>query len=128
MTGVVVHQCPKCELRFSFRTELEQHLREDHPEPIGALQTPVAEVAEAVDPAPSPPVPPAASGSAARRRAAQSWVRIAGLLLAIAGVLLVAYAGVFVSIASAAIVAGVLLLAGVICVWRLRAQAREPRR
>ncbi len=25
-----VHQCPICPLRFSFRTELEFHLREDH--------------------------------------------------------------------------------------------------
>lgn len=27
-----VHQCPKCELRFSFRTELEHHCREEHPD------------------------------------------------------------------------------------------------
>ncbi len=25
-----VHQCPACELRFRFRTELEYHLAEDH--------------------------------------------------------------------------------------------------
>jgi hypothetical protein len=27
---MTVHQCPRCPLRFSFRTELEFHLREDH--------------------------------------------------------------------------------------------------
>jgi hypothetical protein len=27
---MAVHQCPRCQLRFSFRTELEFHLREDH--------------------------------------------------------------------------------------------------
>ena len=27
---MAVHQCPHCPLRFSFRTELEFHLREDH--------------------------------------------------------------------------------------------------
>ena len=26
-----VHQCPKCELRFALRTELEYHCREEHP-------------------------------------------------------------------------------------------------
>lgn len=27
-----VHQCPKCELRFTLRPELEYHCREEHPE------------------------------------------------------------------------------------------------
>jgi hypothetical protein len=26
-----VHQCPRCELRFASRPELEDHLREEHP-------------------------------------------------------------------------------------------------
>lgn len=30
MIVMAVHQCPRCPLRFSFRTELEFHLREDH--------------------------------------------------------------------------------------------------
>jgi hypothetical protein len=25
-----VHQCPHCPLRYTYRTELEYHLREDH--------------------------------------------------------------------------------------------------
>jgi hypothetical protein len=25
-------QCPECELRFQFATELEEHLRSDHPD------------------------------------------------------------------------------------------------
>jgi hypothetical protein len=29
---MTVHQCPKCELRFSWVTELEDHCRQDHPE------------------------------------------------------------------------------------------------
>ncbi len=28
-----VHQCPRCELRFISRPELEEHLREVHPAP-----------------------------------------------------------------------------------------------
>ena len=27
-----IHQCPKCELRFEFRTELDDHCWHDHPE------------------------------------------------------------------------------------------------
>jgi hypothetical protein len=27
-----VHQCPKCELRFTWKTELDMHCREDHPD------------------------------------------------------------------------------------------------
>lgn len=26
-----VHQCPKCELRFAWKTELDDHCRQDHP-------------------------------------------------------------------------------------------------
>jgi hypothetical protein len=33
-TADSVHQCPRCDLRFAFRTELEDHLRADHPGPI----------------------------------------------------------------------------------------------
>ena len=27
----MTHQCPKCELRFSWHTELDDHCRTDHP-------------------------------------------------------------------------------------------------
>ncbi len=29
---MTVHQCPKCELRFTWKTELDDHCREDHPQ------------------------------------------------------------------------------------------------
>jgi hypothetical protein len=28
----MTHQCPKCELRFTWQTELEDHCRLDHPQ------------------------------------------------------------------------------------------------
>jgi len=28
---MTVHQCPKCELKFSWTTELDDHCRTDHP-------------------------------------------------------------------------------------------------
>ncbi len=39
-----IHQCPRCELRFAFHTEVEDHLRVDHPAPVDEEQA---------DPAPS---------------------------------------------------------------------------
>jgi hypothetical protein len=29
---MTIHQCPKCELRFDWKTELEDHCWHDHPE------------------------------------------------------------------------------------------------
>jgi|GEM_PF-3229101 len=29
---MTVHQCPKCELRFTWKTELEDHCATDHPQ------------------------------------------------------------------------------------------------
>ena len=29
---MTIHQCPKCELRFDFKTELDDHCWHDHPE------------------------------------------------------------------------------------------------
>jgi hypothetical protein len=29
---MTIHQCPKCELRFSWVTELDDHCRSDHPD------------------------------------------------------------------------------------------------
>jgi hypothetical protein len=31
---MTVHHCPQCELTFSFKTELEWHLREEHAPPV----------------------------------------------------------------------------------------------
>jgi hypothetical protein len=28
---MTMHQCPKCELRFTWQTELDDHCRTDHP-------------------------------------------------------------------------------------------------
>lgn len=29
---MTVHQCPKCELRFAWKTELDDHIWHDHPD------------------------------------------------------------------------------------------------
>ena len=50
-----VHQCPSCELRFRYKTELEYHWREEHqPLPDTGLEPPVGRAGdeEAEGPAP----------------------------------------------------------------------------
>jgi hypothetical protein len=57
---MTIHQCPKCELRFDFKTELDDHCWHDHPEfrheyPV---QHPAAEPPAPMDPAAHlPPAP-----------------------------------------------------------------------
>ena len=67
MTATTIHQCPRCELRFANRSELEHHVRTDHlpvpgddppiPPPTGGV------ILVPVDPAagPTPAVPLAAA-------------------------------------------------------------------
>jgi hypothetical protein len=52
MTEVL--QCPYCDLRFSTRSELEQHKAFDHPEPEQEPPAAVAPPASAVQPAVQP--------------------------------------------------------------------------
>jgi hypothetical protein len=45
---MTIHQCPKCELRFERKTELDDHCWHDHPEfrheyPVGVAPHPVAD-------------------------------------------------------------------------------------
>ena len=56
---MTVHQCPKCELRFGWRTELDDHCWHDHPEfrhEYPATAHPVAAVPDPVDEVPGVPV------------------------------------------------------------------------
>jgi hypothetical protein len=95
---------------------MEHHLREDHPQPV-MDQAPTIQVAETVRPtAPTARLDAGPSGPAARRKASR---RIVGILLTIAAVLLVAYAAVYVSIPSAVIAGGILLVLSVIYVRSL---------
>ncbi len=47
---MTIHQCPKCELRFSWKTELDDHCWHDHPKfhhdyPVGVVPPLVPEPA-----------------------------------------------------------------------------------
>lgn len=62
---MAAHQCPSCSLRFSFRTELDYHLREDHVPTVGVdhVSAPVMVGASSLDAVVPPPraMAPAAS-------------------------------------------------------------------
>jgi Flp pilus assembly protein TadB len=128
MTGLVVHQCPKCELRFSFRTELEYHLKEDHPAPAiphDTTDSPDTGRAGETSPAPLPAVRPVAvrgDGSTSKRR-------LAALVCAIATVALVAYVAIVISNVWTAVVITALVVAlATFYVRHARGRARIPRR
>ena len=94
---------------------MEHHLREDHPQPV-VDQTPAIQVVETVRPtAPAARLVAGPSGPDARRKASR---RIVGILLTIGAVLLVAYAAVYVSIPSAVIAGGILLVLTVVYLRR----------
>jgi hypothetical protein len=51
---MTIHQCPKCELRFDWKTELDDHCWHDHPEfrheyPAQPARPPVADAADIAD-------------------------------------------------------------------------------
>lgn len=55
---MTIHQCPKCELRFNWKTELDDHCWHDHPEfrhDYPASVAPVPVVDAAAQPAESVP-------------------------------------------------------------------------
>lgn len=49
---LTIHQCPKCELRFDHRTELDDHCWHDHPEFRHDYPAVVVKPAEPEPPAP----------------------------------------------------------------------------
>jgi len=126
MTYSVVHQCPKCELRFSFRTELEHHLRVDHPAPVTAGR---AAVNAAEVPAASALLlvaPPAVTSR--RRVGARRRLPVVGLLVVFAAALLVAYSAISLSTSATAIIAVAVFMVVASYARRSRGRPRVPRR
>lgn len=57
---MTIHQCPKCELRFDWKTELDDHCWHDHPEfrheyPVTHRPAPVAAATPRAQPLPVAP-------------------------------------------------------------------------
>lgn len=128
MTGLVVHQCPKCVLRFSYRTEMEYHLREDHPQRAPAEQAPAVTDGETAVRVALPKGSPVTAPLARQRGTGWSRARTAALMLSVAGALIVVYAAVFVSLSTAVIVAALLLALSLVYVRSARGRARLRRR
>ena len=125
MTGLVVHQCPKCELRFSFRTELEYHLGVDHPAP----EDDRAENLNAVHTADAGPAaaPAGELVPSVRRHGFTSKLRVVGLACAIAVLTLVAgAAAIAFSVSTAVVITALMLVLTAAYVRRARGRARIP--
>ncbi len=56
---MTIHQCPKCELRFDWKTELDDHCWHDHPDFRHEYPAkPLPPVADPPRPKPAPQAPP----------------------------------------------------------------------
>lgn len=55
---MTVHQCPKCELRFDYKTELDDHCWHDHPQFRHDYPAQGSAVADIVPPRPARPTAP----------------------------------------------------------------------
>ena len=74
---MTVHQCPKCELRFSYKTEVDDHCWHDHPEFRHDLsrRTPPAGAAAAGSAAEPTAQRPSTTRTSARARSASGCSR-----------------------------------------------------
>src|SRR5262245_54871772 len=104
MTGIRIHQCPQCELRFTSRRELEHHLADDHQPRPANVSNPMT----APEPATQQPNQPELRAQPTLARPANSarspWLVVAAAML----VVLVLF--IVVSQAVAAWIVGVLLV------------------
>lgn len=123
MTSTHIRQCPRCELRFTSSSELEDHLANDH-RPRRNFSDEVA--VPAVPPAPShvtvPVIPPLSDAAAtpwSRVRTARPWV------LAVAGVLLIALVAWLAPTSTALITSALIVVLALCYRWRARVRNRS---
>src|SRR5262249_17403322 len=123
MTGIRIHQCPQCELRFTSRSELEHHLADDHRPRPADISNPMTAQPPATQ-QPSQPEPTAERTLARPANPARSpWLVVAAAMLA--GLVLLIVLGQAV----AAWIVGVLLVTlAVLLGRRMRRNARAALR
>jgi|SRR6185312_793700 hypothetical protein len=115
MTTMHIRQCPRCVLRFTSSSELEDHLTNDHrPRPTPASLAPAAPTAPVE---PMPVLEPTVGGHIASSRS-----RGPGVVALVAGLLLVAIVA-WLAPAGTALITGALVVLLAVC-YRSRARAR----
>lgn len=113
MSGLThIHQCPRCELRFTSSSELEYHLSNDH-RPRRSVDV---EPAAVKGPAAAPPPTPGSEGNeiAASARSRQG----ATVTLALAGAVIVLLAALATSTSTTLIIIGLVLVLVGCYSWR----------
>jgi hypothetical protein len=129
MTGLThIHQCPRCELRFTSTSELEYHLSNDHRPRRPVEDVPAIVIPPAVVPAAPPPpvrdIVNTASGPRNTANAARGSRRV-GTTLAVIGAAMIVLAAVFTSTLTTAIVIGLVLVLIGCYVWRANGRRRH---
>ena len=123
MTMMHIRQCPRCELRFTSSSELEDHLTNDHRpledhSDVTVAPAPSAALSQLPDVEPSPVVSPAA----ARGLRVLTWV------FALAGLLLIGLMAWLASTATAVITSALVVLLALCYLWRARTRTRTRSR
>jgi Flp pilus assembly protein TadB len=122
MTTMHIRQCPRCELRFTSSSELQDHLTNDHRprrDPSDNLAVPPPPV-RTHTPAPAPPL--MVGPAAAPRSRAVAWV------LALVGLLLIALVAWLASPLIALITSAWVVLLALCYLWRFRIRTRTRHR
>jgi hypothetical protein len=127
MIGMPVRYCPRCELRFTSRSELEDHLSLDHRPPARVAVSP----ASVVEDEPSDPSQPSPATTAVRDQVASFGPRlrtnVMGWLLLLVGLVIVAAIAWLASTPAAFIAAALVVAWAAVYRWRAWGRTLQPR-
>jgi hypothetical protein len=131
MIGMPVRQCPRCELRFTSRSELEYHLSNDHQPPRAEIPPVTIDVVEAPVEVSSMQTTQNSTNSIDAASAPDSthrWLGPSGWLFLVVGLVVIALLGWLPSTAAALIAAALVVVMAAANMWRARTRTpqREP--
>ena len=123
MTGIRIHQCPQCELRFTSRSELEHHLADDHRPRAANVSDPMTAPEPATQQPNQPEPTPERTLARPAKPARSPWLVVAAAMLVVLVLLIVLGQGV-----AAWIVGALLVTLAVLLGRRMRRNARAALR
>jgi Flp pilus assembly protein TadB len=124
MIGMPVRQCPRCELRFTSRSELEYHLANDHQPPRAAIPPTTVAVVEAPSEDPSPQPTQTSMSAASAPHGTRRWSHPIGWLFLVVGLVVIALLAWLASTPAALIAAAAVVALTAAYLWRARTRAR----
>ncbi len=122
MTLMHIRQCPRCELRFTSSSELDDHLINDHRPRRSPENSALASSPQPAAPPQAPaPVAPADELAASSRSRKRSWT------VALVGLLVIALAAWLAPTPTAVVISGLIVLAAGWYLWRAPGRAARRR-